>query len=392
MLDREAAHRFMRQMGIDAWLLHDYRGSNPLLWQLLGVERSPTRRAMLIVPQEGAPVLLLHTVDQFFFRDIPFEKQIYRGWEEMRALLRSHLARVRRLAVDTSHEGEVPNASFIDGGTLEWLRGCGFDIVSSADLFQLAVAAWDDDALASHQRATVLLAAIKDAAFDRVRSAVRARRTISEYELQGFILSEFERHGLETEGKPVVQVNAHSGIVSYEPQAEGSAPIGAEDWLLIDAWAREAGPRTVYADIAWGGYGGAVIPARLQAVFDLVARARDAAFEALVAAFARGEPVRGFEIDDIARGMITAAGHGADFHHRTGHSIGPGRRLHALGVNLDNLETHDTRLILPRTGFSIEPAVYLPDFGVRLEINVFIDPTAGPIVTTPVQRAIERLV
>ena len=392
MFDRESATRFMQEAGIDAWLLHDYRGSNLLLWQLLGVERAPTRRAMLVVPQSGAPVLLIHTVDQFFFRDVALEKRIYRGWEEMRALLGVLLAGVQRLAVDTSHEGEVPNASFIDGGTLEWLKGRGYAIVSSADLFQIAVAAWDDHAIASHKRASAHVAAIKDAAFDRVRTAIRAGRTVSEYELQRFIVSEFERLGLETEGQPVVQANGHSGIVSYEPEAEGSAPIGAEDWLLIDFWAREPGPRNVYADIAWGAYGGAVIPARLQEIFDLVARARDAALAAIVTAFERGAPIRGYEVDDVARGIIAAAGHGADFHHRTGHSMGPGRRLHALGVNLDNLETHDTRLILPRTGFSIEPAVYLPDFGVRLEINVFIDPKTGPTVTTPIQREIVRLV
>lgn len=391
MFQLAEAQRFMAAEGIDAWLLHDYRGSNLFLWQVLGVSRAPTRRAMLVVPLVGAPVLLIHTVDQFFFHDVTIEKRIYRGWEEMRVLLRGLLGNARRIAAEYSEDGAVPNAAFVDAGTIELLRSWGYAVVTSADLFQVSAAAWDDHAIASHREACALVAGIKDAAFDQVRSAVRAGRSISEYALQRFIVSEFERLGLETEGQPVVQANAHSGIVSYEPKPEGSAPIGAGDWLLIDFWARRPGERDVYADIAWGGYAGPTVPQRLQEVFDLVRRARDAALYAIRAAWERGGTLMGYEVDDIARGIIAAAGYRDAFHHRTGHSMGPGNRLHALGVNLDNLETHDTRRILPRTGFSIEPGVYLPEFGVRLEINVFLHPEDGPTVTTPIQNEIVDL-
>ncbi len=391
MFSLQDAQSFMAANGIDAWLLHDYRGSNLLFWQVLGVQRAPTRRAQLIVPATGAPVLLIHTVDQFFFHDIDLEKRIYRGWEEMRALLGDLLGGARRLAIEYSEEGSVPAVSFVDAGTVEWLRGAGYEIVTSADLFQVSGAAWDDFAIDSHKRACVVVAGIKDAAFDRVRTAIADGGSISEYELQQFITGEFERLGLETEGQPVVQANAHSGIVSYEPKPEGSAPIGAGDWLLIDFWARYPGERNVYSDIAWGAFAGPVVPPRLQQVFDIVRSARDAALGAIEAAWREGRMLRGYEVDDVARGIIAAAGFRDNFHHRTGHSMGPGKRLHALGVNLDNLETHDTRRILPRTGFSIEPAIYLPEFGVRLEINVFIDPVAGPSVTTPIQDAIIRL-
>ncbi len=391
MFSLPAAQSFMAENGIDAWLLHDYRGSNPLFWQVLGVERAPTRRAMLVVPRAGAPTLLIHTVDQFFFYDIDLEKRIYRGWEEMRVLIKALLGDARRIAAEYSVEGSVPAVSFVDAGTIEWLRASGYQIVTSADLFQVSAASWDDFAITSHERACVLVAGIKDAAFERVRSAIAAGGSISEYRLQQFIVSEFERLGLETEGQPVVQANAHSGIVSYEPKAEGSAAIGAGDWLLIDFWARYPGTRNVYSDIAWGAFAGAVIPPRLQHVFDIVRTARDAALAAIETAWREGRVLAGFEVDDIARGIIRAAGFGENFHHRTGHSMGPGKRLHAVGVNLDNLETHDTRLILPRTGFSIEPGIYLPEFGVRLEINVFIDPARGPTVTTPIQDAIVRL-
>ncbi|WP_336801925.1 M24 family metallopeptidase [Kaistia sp. MMO-174] len=392
MFNLSDAQRFMQAEGIDAWLLVDYRGSNPLLWHILGIVRNPTRRAFLVVPRTGQPVLLIHTVDQFFFHDVDIEKRIFRGWVEMRAMLRDLLGPAKRLAMEYSEEGGVPTVAWADAGTVELLRSWDYRIVTSADLFQVSAAAWDDFAIESHKRACVVVAGIKDAAFDLAKTAIRVNRPLTEYALQQFIVSEFERLGLETEGQPVVQVNGHSGIVSYEPKPEGSALIGAGDWLLIDFWARYPGERNVYSDIAWGAYAGDVIPDRLQTVFDIVRHARDGALQAIEKAWQSGEVLEGWQVDDVARGIIAAAGFGDNFHHRTGHSMGPGKRLHGLGVNLDNLETHDTRRILPRTGFSIEPAIYLPEFGVRLEINVFLDPVAGPSVTTPTQNEIVRLV
>lgn len=392
MFSLSDAQRFMQAEGIDAWLLVDYRGSNPLLWHILGVVRNPTRRAFLIVPRSGLPVLLIHTVDQFFFHDVEIDKRIFRGWVEMRAMLRDLLGGSKTLALEYSEEGGVPTVAWADAGTVELLRSWDFGIVTSADLFQVSAAAWDDFAIESHKRACVAVAGIKDAAFDRAKSAIRVNKPLTEYELQQFIFFELDRLGLETEGQPVVQVNGHSGIVSYEPKPEGSAVIGAGDWLLIDFWARYPGERNVYSDIAWGAYAGAVIPEKLQTVFDIVRHARDAAVQAIETAWDNGETLEGWQVDDVARGIIAAAGYGDNFHHRTGHSMGPGKRLHGLGVNLDNLETHDTRRILARTGFSIEPAIYLPEFGVRLEINVFLDPVAGPTVTTPTQTEIVRLV
>jgi Xaa-Pro aminopeptidase len=392
MLSLHTAQQFMRENGIDAWLLCDYRGNNQLLWQALGVARNPTRRAFLIVPRSGEPLLLTHIVDQFFFHDVILPKRIYKGWVEMREILRAALGDASKLALEYSAEGGVPTVSWVDAGTVELLRSWGHEIVSSADLFQVAAAAWDDFAIDSHKRACGLVAGVKDAAFDRVRSVIHAGRTISEYELQQFILAEFARLGLETEGQPIVQANGNSGTVHYEPTAETSAAIGFGDWLLIDIWARFPGERNVYSDIAWGAYAGREIPPMLQRVFDIVRAARDAALAAIRESWERGDALQGWQVDDVARDIIVAAGFGDRFHHRTGHSMGPGRRLHALGVNLDNLETHDTRQILPRTGFSIEPGIYLPDFGVRLEINVFIDPISGPSVTTPIQDQIVRLV
>ncbi|MDR3516478.1 MAG: M24 family metallopeptidase [Azospirillaceae bacterium] len=392
MFSLNDAQRFMHDSAIDAWLLCDNRGNNPLLWHVLGVVRTPTRRAFLIVPRTGEPVLLIHTVDQFFFHDIALARRIYRGWVEMQAMLRDLLGDGCRLALEYSEDGAVPSVSWVDAGTVEMLRRWGHSVTSSGDLFQDAAAAWDDFAIDSHKRACSVVAGIKDAAFAWAGSAIADRRTVTEYDLQQFIVESFERLGMETEGQPVVQVNGHSGTIHYEPTASSSAVIGPGDWLLIDFWARFPGERNVYSDIAWGAYAGRTIPARIQHVFDIVRQARDRALDVLRAAWRRGETLTGWQVDDVARDVISAAGYGDAFQHRTGHSMGPGWRLHALGVNIDNLETHDTRRILPRTGFSIEPGIYLPEFGVRLEINVFVDPVAGPSVTTPIQNAIVRLV
>lgn len=391
MFSLEAAQAFLRQARIDAWLVYDFRGSNPVFRHLLDQSRPATRRAFLVIRPEGEPVLLTHPVDQAAFRAVAFPRSFYRGWVEMRAKLRELLGAAKTLAVEYSSEGSLPVAASVDAGTVELLRGWGHEVVSSADLFQVSAAAWDDAALDSHRQASRLVAEVKDEAFDHVRRAVRAGGSVGEYELQQFILARFAARRLETTDVPIVQVNGHSGDLYYEPTAEASAPIGRGDWLLIDIWARLPGRQNVFADIAWVAYCGEAAPARHQAVFEIVRGARDKAVGHLQTCWARGEPLQGWQVDEVARGHIAAAGHGADFLHRTGHSLGPGEHLHALGVNIDDLETRDTRLILPRLGFSIEPGIYLPAFGVRLEINVYVDPAAGPVVTTPVQDEIVLL-
>ena len=392
MFSLEAAQSFLRQAKIDAWLVYDFRGSNPVFRQLLDQSRSATRPAFLVIRPDGEPILLTHPVDQAAFRTVSYPRRFYRGWVEMHAKLKELLGEVRVLALEYSSEGSLPAAASVDAGTVELLRSWGHEITSSADLFQVAAAAWDDAALKSHQRASALVAEVKDAAFDHVRDAIRRGRTVSEYELQQFILAGFVGRGLETTDVPIVQANGHSGDLYYEPTAESSAPIGRGDWLLIDIWARLPGRQNVFADIAWVAFGGDEAPARHRAVFEIVRGARDKAVGHLQACWERNEVVQGWQVDEVARGHIVAAGYGENFLHRTGHSLGPGERLHGLGVNIDNLETKDTRLILPRLGFSIEPGIYLPEFGVRLEINVFVDPVSGPTVTTPSQDHIALLV
>lgn len=391
MLDLGRCQSFMKEQGVDAWLAYDFRGSNPVFWHLLGNIRSTTRRAFLLIAQSGAPQLIAHIVDQDAFTPFALQKSYFRSWREMHALLRRLLPSGGRIAMEYSPEGRIPIVSWTDAGTVELLRGWGHEIVSSAELFQVAAASWDADALKSHLAVGPLVAAIKDDAFALIAQKLRANAPISEFEVRNFILDAFSARGLETQDAPVVAVNAHSGNPHYEPTAEHSAVIRRGDWVLIDLWARFPGEMNVFSDITWVAYAGSPVPQPHQRVFDTVRNARDEAVEFLRSAWTQGRELKGFEVDALVRSRIVAGGYGEAFLHRTGHSIAPGVRLHALGVNIDDFETHDTRSIRPGVGFSIEPGVYLAEFGVRLEINMYVDATDGPIVTTEIQKSVVLL-
>jgi Xaa-Pro dipeptidase len=385
MLDLERCQSFMKDQGIAIWVAYDFRGSNPVFWHLLGHTRSTTRRAFLLIAQAGPPKLLVHIVDRDSFKPFAVEKVYFRSWREMHELLGSFLPAGGRIAMEYSPQGSIPIVSWADAGTVELLRGWGHEIVTSAELFQVAAASWNEQALQSHLAATPLVATIKDQAFALIAEKLRAGARISEFDVRNFILEAFAAQALETQDAPVVAVNANSGNPHYEPTAEQSAVIRRGDWILIDLWARLPGESNVFSDITWVAYAGRDVPERHQRVFDLVRDARDAGVALLQSAWKEGRELMGFEVDALVRDRIQAAGYGDAFLHRTGHSLAPGVRLHALGVNIDDFETHDTRRIGPGVGFSIEPGVYLPEFGVRLEINVHVDSELGPRVTSPIQ-------
>src|SRR3712207_3217561 len=287
--------------------------------------------------------------------------------------------------MEYSPGGANPAASWVDAGTIDLIRGLGLEIVSSADIFQATAAAWSDAALASHLDACRLVSEVRDVAFSYIRQSIGFGRSITEFDVQELIVSEFGRRNLETENRPIVAVNSHSGNPHYEPTSEHNALIRTGDWILVDLWARHPGHANVFADMTWVAYAGAEVPPRHRQIFDVVKSARDTVIRHLASAWERGERVQGWQLDRLARDRIAGEGFGDYFVHRTGHSIGPGGKLHALGANLDDYDTHDTRAILPRAGFSIEPGVYLPEFGVRLEVNAYMDPQRGPRIPTPTQ-------
>ncbi len=389
----DAIQAFMREQRIDGWLLYDFRGSNPVLAQVLprAEKRWTTRRAVLFIPAGGDPVLLAHGIDWNQFEDVDVARERYLSWRDLRDWLTRTLAGRNRVAMEYAPGGTLPVVSIVDAGTVELVRSLGVEVVSSANLIQAFVARWSDEAYRTHLAVSKQVAAIKDQAFGLIRERLAAGRAVNEYEAQQQILAQFTEAGFETDSAPIVAVNAHSGDPHFEVSATSPAPIQRGDWVLIDLWARQPGQHNIFSDITWVGFAGRDVPARHREVFGVVKAARDAALKRAVDGWRGKDRVQGWQLDDAARGVIVAAGFEPFIRHRTGHSLSPGPAVHGMGMNLDNLETHDTRDMLPGIGFTIEPGIYTPDFGVRLEINVFVDPSTGPLVTSCLQDDIVQL-
>lgn len=387
-MDFSGVQAYMRDQGVGAWLLYDFRGSNPVFWQLLGGKRWTTRRAYLLVPARGEPVLFIHAIDKPSFAGVELSKELYLSWREMQEWLRRKLADARRVAVEYSPECALPAASFIDAGTFELIRNLGVEPTSSANIIQVCVAKWSRSACENHAIACAKVGAIKDEAFGLIRDRLAAGKPVTEYEVQQHILKRFEEEKLETPDAPIVAVNAHAGDPHFETNETSSVEIRRGDWILIDLWARVPGDENIFCDITWCGFAGDDPTAKHREVFDIVRRARDACLKRAVDAWARQERIEGWQLDDAARQVIIDAGYEQFIRHRTGHSLSGGPIVHGLGMNLDNLETHDTRDMLPGIGFTIEPGIYLPEFGVRLEIDVYVDPVEGPKATTGIQQDI----
>ncbi len=378
--------------GLDGWFFACFQQNDPIGLDLLGLAgegKLVTRRCYYLVPREGEPRKLVHSLEPAMLDHLPGAKATYLTWQKHREELAKLVAGYRRLAAQYSPENQLPSVSRLDAGTAELLRGAGVELVSAADLAQRFAATWSAEQLAGHRRANVHLHRIVLEAFHRVSAALRRGDEIDEYAVQRFILDAFELAGLWAESDPIVGVNAHSADPHYQPGPEQSSPIREGDFLLIDLWAKEKQPGSVYADITWVGVCAASPTAKQQEVFSVAAAARDAGWELVRSRFPH-HPVRGFEVDDATREVIRKAGYGDLFIHRTGHSIGTSD--HGQGANMDNLETHDTRLLLPMTGFSIEPGIYIPgDFGVRSEINVALTQEAAEITGAEPQRELLRL-
>jgi Xaa-Pro aminopeptidase len=264
----------------------------------------------------------------------------------------------------------VPYVANVDAGTVEWVRSLGVEVVSSADLIQNFEARWTPAMLEMHLEAGKRVDRIRAEAFDFVGQTTRAGKALNEFEVQQFVMRRFAENGLTTHFPPIVGVNANASDPHYAPAESGSSPIKREDLLLLDLWARLDEPDAVYYDVTWMAFCGDAPPDRMRDVFGVVLEARDAGVRLVDEAMASGRTLRGFEVDDAVRGCIETHGYGEYFRHRTGHSIG--RDVHGVGANMDNFETHDERPVIEGTCFSIEPGIYLPEFGVRSEINVFV--------------------
>lgn len=369
MPDISAVQQAIRDFGFDGWLLYDFRKSNPLARRVLGFEDSghSTRRWAYFIPAHGTPRKLVHRIEAGALDQLPGDKTVYLKWQEFEAGIAGLVRGARKLAMEYAPRNANPYISRVDAGTVELVRACGVEIGSSGDLVQLFEAAWDDEQWALHQQAGVWTDAAYALCWRFIADEIAREGVVSERAVQQLIMRHFAAHGLTTDHPPIVGANAHAGDPHYETT---DAPIRAGDLVLIDLWAKVDHPRGVFSDLTRMGYVGATIPTKYAEVFAIVAAARDAGIACVKAALAEGRALPGWQVDDATRGVIERAGYGAAFVHRTGHSIG--RETHGNGANMDNLETHEERLVLPGCCFSIEPGIYLPEFGVRSEINVFV--------------------
>ena len=377
-----SAQEHLRTEGVDGWLVYDYRGMNPVFRDAVGDIANLTRPCWFWIPASGEPRLLLSYVDRGRFDHLGIDSTAFVSRREMVDRLRETLGGARRVAMEYSPNGGLPRMSRVDGGILELVRGLGVEVVPSADTVQYATQRWSEQQLTSHLEAAEKLGAIVQDAFRYVGQNLGS---VTEHDVAEFIRSRFLESGLEVTDGPVVAVNEHSSDPHFEPTADNAAAIRRGDWLLIDLWSRLDGGDTMFADITWTAYVGDRVPQAHQRVFDAVVGARDAAVAAMASAFEAGVELQGWEVDAVARDYIAQAGFGGYFNHRLGHSIG--REVHGNAVNLDGWETHDTRRLVPGICVSVEPGIYLPEFGVRSEIDVYVAED-GPRVTTDVQRAV----
>ena len=379
------AQRFMQRSSpaLDGWLIHDYRYSNPIMWQALGGRVSNvTRPCWLYVPASGEPVFIVHHVDAGRFENFSFRKEVFSNRETMLESLAETLRLGKRVAMEYSPLSSIPRVSKVDAGTIELVRDMGVEVASSADLLQYATQRWGDAQLTSHKRSAEKLGRIVLEAFDHIGEKLSTG--VTEHAIAEFIRGRFREESIHSPDGPIVAANGHAGDPHYEPQPDGP-PFKNGDWVLIDLWAREESEDGVYADITWVAYIGDDPPQRCREIFDIVVEARDAALEFIQEAHADGRAVEGRDVDYVAREVITGYNYGDYFTHRLGHSISG--EVHGDAVNLDSFETYDWRTIIPGICFSIEPGIYLPDFGMRSEIDVYMS-EEGPVPTTPIQREI----
>ncbi len=376
----------LRERNIDAWLFYDHHHRDPIAYRVLGLptDQMVTRRWFYLVPAQGQPLKLVHKIEAGHLDSLPGEKRKYSGWQELFDSLKSILAPYRDIAMQYSPNNIVFTISLVDGGTIDLLRGLGKNVVSSADLVAQFEATWTEEQINTHFAARDAIDAITAEAFKEIGRRVRTDGT-TEHEIQQWFMEAFRRENLVTDDPPIVAVNANAGNPHYEPRADHPVPIRSGDLVLLDVWAKKNTPGAVYYDITWVGFVGKAATGRMHQVFEVVRDARDAGVKAVVDAINAGRHIAGWEVDRATRNHIKQNGFGEYFIHRTGHSIGT--EVHSNGANMDDLEIHDERQILPNSCFSIEPGIYLPEFGVRSEVNVLVRAKSAE-VTGNIQREI----
>lgn len=358
---------------VDGWLFYDFWKRNEFAQRILEYPSHllNTRRFFYLIPTRGTPQKLVHSIERWNLDHLPGEKTIFLSWQSLEEGLKKILAGVKTVAMEYSPENAIPYIAKVDGGTVEMVRKTGVNVVSSMDLTQYFESRWTDEAYLDNLDTAAVMHSIVYKTFTFMSDRIKSRTRVTEYDVQQFMLGQFQQHNLVTMEAPNCSVNANSGNPHYEPTKEVHSELHEGDFVLIDLWAKKNKPGSTYNDITWVGYLGTNVPEKYVKVFNVAKGARDAAVNFLQDSFAQKKHVRGCDVDDVARSYITQQGYGEYFIHRTGHSIT--EDLHGSGANMDNLETRDERTIIPETSFSIEPGIYfLGEFGIRTEINVYI--------------------
>ena len=362
----------LRASKLDGWLFFDHHHRDPLAYRILQLPESlhVSRRWYYFVPAHGEPQKLVHRIESGTLNSLPGEHHVYSSWVEQQKKLAAMLSGCARIAMQYSPNCAIPYVSLVDGGTLELVRAAGVEIVSSADLVQQFEARLSEAQFESHIEAGKRVDQIRREAFDLIGERIRARNPLSEFDVYQFIRRRFEQSGLESDHGPIVAVNANASDPHYEPSVERTSHIQCGDVVLIDLFAKLAQSGSIFYDITWTGFCGDTIPDRVQNIFEIVRDARKKATELVIRKIGASERLAGFEVDDAARGHIESHGLGEYFFHRTGHSIAT--EIHGSGANMDNLESHDERQILAGSCFSVEPGIYLPEFGIRSEVDMYV--------------------
>ncbi len=378
------------KMNLDAWLLYDFRGSNDLALKILKIppDKISSRRYFYFIPEKGNPVKIVNAIESENLDHLPGNKLIYSSHSSLNVCLSKVLSKVKNVAMEYSPENSIPYVSKVDGGTIELIRSSGVNVKSSANLISMFTAIWTKKQFTENKPVAKALIKIVADSFNLIKNKYLHHTILSEYDVQQYILKSIEAdHGYIAEHPPIVAVNENSANPHYAPTKKSCRKIKKNDSVLIDLWAKVNKPDGVWSDITWVGYMGESVPKNYAKIFNIVAEARDNAYKLVAEKFKKNEKVFGYEVDDAARQVISKAGYGKYFIHRTGHSITT--EGHGTGAHLDNYETRDERLILPSTSFSIEPGIYLPGkFGIRSEIDVYIHPNGKVISTGGTQKEV----
>lgn len=377
------------EQGIDGWLLYDYRRCNPLIYTFLEIQldKMVTRRFFYWIPKNGDPIKIVPLIEPYTLDHLPGLKWSYKGWQDLEQFLFSIAVENRKIAMEYSPYNALPNISKVDGGTIELIQKAGAQVVSSANILQHYTSVWTSEQVQSHLVAAQVLENIVDHTWAFIEQSLRLQVPLDEYRVQQFMLQAMQEANCYTADWPTCAVNAHSADPHYHPKAAQALPIFKGDFILLDLWCKQRVPHAVYADITRVGVAALQPTQKQKEVFQIVKDARDAATMMIKDHYENQRPLQGWQVDQACRNVIQEAGFGDNFIHRTGHNIG--EEVHGSGANLDNFETHDYRQLLPGTCFSVEPGIYLPkEFGVRLEYDIYLGPTAKMRITGGVQERI----